>query len=129
MTKRKRSKLTSSTRYKLKAFRVHAAGVPEELAKEAADAQTIAWRIGSSPYMNLRDKMMETDAFRKIPVALRGLYLAYCNEVMSRAITRKIEDTNNIIKKWVKLGLDENILRDLAKELGAKLTTETSKTA
>jgi hypothetical protein len=129
MPKKKRFGVTSTTRYKIKVFRVFSAGVPEELAMEHTSSQADAWNTGFGEYKKLHDKIMESDTFKNIPAGLRGLYLAYCNEVNARVMTRKIERLETVIEKWVRLGLDRGILEDLAEEMGARPVTETPKPA
>jgi len=115
--KRKRFGLTSVIRYKLKMFRVAAAGVPEELAMDYAKSISDAWNAGFSPYHNMH-KLVQEQFFqpRGIPVALRGLYLAFCNEfwkMRKKGITRCREMVDCLIKKWTWLGLDSDTLREL----------------
>ena len=117
MARRKRLGLTSWARFRLKAFRVAAAGVPEELALKYADDLTHAWSLGFSPYHNMH-KLVQEQFFqpRGIPVALRGLYLAFCNEfwkMRKRGMTRCREMVDCLIKKWTIMGLDPDVLRDL----------------
>ena len=112
--KRKRLGLTSVIRYKLKMFRVVAAGVPEELAREFAESTTLAWELGFSPYHNMHERVREQFFQpRDIPLALRGFYLAFCNELQARVLTRGIETVDYLVEKWTRLGLDPAVLREL----------------
>ena len=104
MARKRRLGLTSAIRYKLKMFRVFAAGVPEELALEYAEALADAWLLGYSPYHNMHERVLEFLQSRGIPVALRGLYLAFCNEFQARVLTRGIETIDYLIEKWAHQG-------------------------
>jgi len=114
MARKRRVGITSMARFRMKAFRVAAAGVPEDLAMAYADALTHAWSLGYGDYHNMH-KMVQEQFFqpRGIPAALRGLYLAFCNEYWARVRTRGIEDVDYLIDKWTRLGLDPAVLRDL----------------
>ena len=114
MARKRRLGLTSVIRCKLKMFRVFAAGVPEELALECAEALASAWELGFGEYHNMHKLVQEQFLQpRHIPAALRGLYLAFCNEFWARVRTRGIETVGFIIEKWTRLGLDPDVLRDL----------------
>mgnify|MGYP003883727311 CR=1 FL=1 len=114
MGRKRRLGLTSLARFRLKAFRVAAAGVPEELAMDYAMALGDAWQQGFSPYHNMH-KLVQEQFFqpRGIPAALRGLYLAFCNEYLARVVRRGIETVDYLIEKWTRLGLDRDVLREL----------------
>ena len=126
MARKRRVGITSAVRFRLKAFRVAAAGVPEDLAMAYATALGDAWQQGFGDYINMH-KHVQEQFFqpRRIPAALRGLYLAFCNEFLARVVRRGIETVDYLIEKWTKLGLDPDVLRDLVDFL-SQYRTETA---
>lgn len=78
------------------------------------------YSLGISPYLNARRKVMESEVWHRVPRALRGLYLAYVNEVVKKVRDERSTPLDRIVEKWVKNGLDANLLYEIAGVLGLK---------
>lgn len=75
MAGRKRNWNTGTPfRYRVKAYRVFYRDLPEDLAKAAAEAQTLDWALGSGVYKNLRSLIKGVLTMEKIPGSWRAPY-------------------------------------------------------
>lgn len=118
MARKKRYGLTSQPRFKLKAYRVVSAGVPQELALEYTNAVAQTYALGFGEFYKARRKVMDSEVWARVPSALRGLYLAFVNEVVSKVLTKGVASIDEIVGKWERMGLDPGLLWDIAEVLG-----------
>jgi hypothetical protein len=126
MGRKRQEGITTNPRYKLKAYAVGMGighGNPE-LSKEYADALTQARAAGVGLYKNAYQEIKPVLMRANVPSALYGLYKAFINEILAKVQRRKIASVDEIVDKWVKLGLDAGVLRDCVGAVGEVLVTE-----
>jgi len=118
--------ITTNPRYKMKAYAV-GVGISsgnEEMAKEYAEALTQARASGvgvfRNAYMEIKPVLMRSE----VPSALWGLYKAFINEIIAKVQRRKIASVDEVVEKWVKLGLDDGVLRECINAVGEVMVGE-----
>jgi hypothetical protein len=114
MARKRQEGISTDARFKLKMFRVFSAGVPEDLAKEAADAVAEARAKGVGIYRVAREEARAVLMRREVPSALWGLYFAFTNELVNKVRRRKEATRDQIIAKWVANGADSSVLNEIA---------------
>jgi len=113
MTRKRQEGITTNPRYKLKAYAVGfgiGAGnqkYAEDYAESLASARASGVGVYKSAYQDIKPVL----AREGVPSALWGLYKAFANELISKVQRRGIATVDEIVGKWVKLGLDETVLR------------------
>jgi len=118
--------ITTNPRYKLKAYAV-AMGIGannSEMAKDYAEALAQARSAGVGVFRNAYAEIKPVLMRAGVPSALWGLYKAFINEVIAKAQRRKIATVDEIVDKWVKLGLDGGVLRECVSAVGEVMVTE-----
>jgi len=95
----------------------------EEMAKEYAEALTQARSAGVGVFRNAYAEVKPVLMRAGVPSALWGLYKAFINEIIAKAQRRKIASVDEIVDKWVKLGLDSGVLRDCVNAVGEVMIT------
>lgn len=105
---------SSQPRYKLKAYRTVAVGVPQRYAEDVAEAMATARAQGIGVYRNAYQTIKPVLMRDAVPSALYGLYKAYTNEIICKVMTRKIATLDDVQRKWQTMGLDAGVLSDVA---------------
>jgi len=126
MGRKRQEGITTNPRYRLKAYAVGfgiGAG-NEEMAKEYADALTSARASGVGVFRNAYAEIKPVLMRSNVPSALWGLYKAFINEILAKVQRRKISTIDEVVDKWVKLGLDSGVLRDCVSAVGEVMVTE-----
>lgn len=118
VARKRRFGITSQVRYKLKLYRLFGEKPPQELINEFASAVDQAYHLSYGEYYKVRRKVMNSEVWAKVPTALRGLYLAYVNEVVNKVMTRGIASLDEVVAKWSRMGLDEGLLYEIAEVIG-----------
>ena len=130
MGRKRQEGVTTYPRYKTKMYRVIQDGaIPEEYAKEFAEAVTNARASGFGSYKIAWEEVKPVLMREEVPSALHGLYKAFTNEVIAKVQQRKIATLDDIIDKWTKQGLDPRILRLVGETVVQVITVETPKPA
>jgi hypothetical protein len=129
MPRKRQEGITTAPRYRLKIYRVFSAGVPEQLALEAANAVTEARSKGIGIFKTARDEARAVLMRREVPSALWGIYFAFTNELVNKVQRRKEATREQIINKWVANGADPSILNEIADEIGVDVKTTETKPA
>lgn len=101
---------TSAIRYRAKMYRYLGHGLPEHLAMELTDAVFSAHSAGFEMYKQIREKVTSDPRWGQIPAVLRGLYLAFVNELVHKVFVRGIAKPEEIINKWERIGLEREKL-------------------
>lgn len=120
--------ITTNPRYKLKAYAVGfgiGAG-NSEFAREYAEALTSARASGVGIYKNAYQEIKPVLSRENVPSALWGLYKAFANELISKVQRRGIATIDEVEAKWVKLGMDESVLRAIVEVLVEVVEKEAS---
>ena len=119
MGRKRQEGVTTLPRYKMKAYAV-GYGISfgnERLANDYAEALAQARSAGYGLYKNAYQEIKAVLREDKVPSALWGLYKAFANELINKVQRRKSATIDEIVAKWVEMGLDENILRDVVSVL------------
>jgi hypothetical protein len=111
--------ITTLPRYKLKAYAVGfgIGAQNERLANEYAESLAQARSAGYGIYKNAYQEIKPVLARDNVPSALWGLYKAFANELINKVQRRGLATIDEIVQKWVAMGLDENVLRDVVNAL------------
>ena len=126
MARKRQEGVTTNIRYKLKAYAVGygiGAGNPE-LAKEYAEVLTTARASGYGVFKTAYQEIKPVLMREGVPSALWGLYKAFINEIINKVQRRKIATVDEIVNKWVNLGLDEGVLRACIDAVGEVISVE-----
>jgi hypothetical protein len=126
MARKRQEGITTNPRYKMKAYAVGmgiSSGSPE-MAKEYAEALTIARSAGVGIYRNAYQEIKPVLARLNVPSALWGLYKAMGNELISKVQRRGIASSDEIVQKWVRMGLDSLVLQEVVNALVEVVTKE-----
>lgn len=113
MGRKRQEGITTNPRFKLKAYAVGfgiGAG-NKEYAEEYAEALTMARSAGVGVYRNAYQEIKPVLARENVPSALWGLYKAFANELIAKVQRRGIATIDEIVDKWIKMGLDDGVLR------------------
>jgi len=126
MGRKRQEGVTTPIRYKLKAYAVgYGIGAGNvEYAKEYAEALTTARASGYGIFKQAYEEIKPVLMRMGVPSALWGLYKAFINEIINKVQRRKIATVEDIIAKWVNLGLDEGVLRECVNAVGEVITLE-----
>lgn len=127
MARKRKEGITSNIRYKMKAYAV-GLGVAhgnEEMAADYAEALTLARAAGIAPYKMAYEEIKPVLMREEVPSALYGLYKAFINEIISKTQVRKIASVDQVIDKWVTLGLDAGVLGACVESVGEVMRAET----
>jgi len=113
MGRKRQEGITTNPRYKGKAYAVGYGIMAgnSEYAKDYAEALTTARAAGVGIFRNAYQEIKPVLSRENVPSALWGLYKAFANEIIAKVQRRGIATTDEIQAKWVKLGLDEGVLR------------------
>lgn len=126
MGRKKQEGITTNPRYKMKAYAV-GMGIAHnnvEMAKEYAEALTVARASGVGVFKNAYQEIKPVLMRESVPSALWGLYKAFINEIIAKVQRRKIATGDDIISKWENLGLDGSVLRLCVESIGEVISTE-----
>jgi hypothetical protein len=127
MARKRREGITSYPRYRGKMYSV-AYGIfngNAELALEYANALASARASGFGVYKEAYRVAIPVLQRNEVPSALWGLYRSFIMELINKVQGRRLATVDEIIDKWVDLGLDGGILREVA---NAVVTIETKET-
>jgi len=117
MARKRQEGISSSKRYRLKMFRVFGLGVPEEYAKDVAEALKEARDKGIGTYRDAWISVSNEVLRGKVPSAMWGLYKAFTNEYISKVCRRKEMTESELRNKWVENGLDDTVLNDIIEKV------------
>jgi hypothetical protein len=129
MARKRQEGISTGARFRLKMFRVFSAGVPEELAKDAANAVAEARAKGVGIYKVAREEAKAVLMRKEVPSALWGIYYAFTNELVNKVQRRKESTRDQIISKWIANGADSSVLNEIADEIGVDVKTTEVKPA
>lgn len=127
MPRKRQEGITTNPRFKLKAyavgFGIGAGNVKyaEEYAEALTNARASGIGVFRNAYAEIKPVLMKHD----VPSALWGLYKAFVNEFIAKVQRRKIATVDEVVEKWVRLGLDEGTLRECVNAVGEVITVET----
>lgn len=113
MARKRREGVTTYPRYKGKAYAV-AFGIfagNEKLAMDYAEALSQARASGFGVYKEGYRVIVPVLMKNDIPSAFWGLYRAFMCELINKVQQRRIATFDEIVDKWVDLGLDGGVLR------------------
>lgn len=118
MPSKRKFSITSTARYNLKAYRVHKIdGVPPELAMSIANAQTSYWTLRFGMFHTMWVNRVEPLlAFNGVPRELWGLYRAFLNQLLSKAMGTGKQEIELVIARWRNI-LDENIMLQIVEAI------------
>ena len=111
MARKRREGISTGIRYRIKMLRTMGVPIPVEWAEEYAIALSQARASGYGPYKLAWEEVKPVLMRMEVPSALHGLYKAYTNEVVNKVQQRKIADLEELIEKWVNLGLEPAVLQ------------------
>lgn len=116
MPRKRREGITTPVRYMGKMYAV-GYGIfhgNEELAKLYATLLMVARNEGYGIYRTAWNECRTVLIQRDVPSALWGLYKAFTNELVHKALIKKVATVDDIIRKWTEFGLDTAVLQDIA---------------
>lgn len=114
---------TTPLRYKQKAYKIaKAQGVPEELAMQVVDGQTIAWTIGAGLYRRIREiaqrVMVREDTY--VAPIMRAAYYAFAQRLYKLCVMTGEASPEDVIDEFNRKSVDfrAEVLESIVEALG-----------